>query len=220
MATPPRADELLPGAIRDALLAGARRRSFRAGEVVFHEGDPAREMHLVTSGHLAVHVTTPTGEEAMLRIVGEGELVGELAILETDGSRSATVRALDAATTATIDRPTLDRLRRTDPAVADLLTTMLVAMVRATNQRLLEALYVPAEVRILRRLCELADRYAVADLGAVSIPLRQEDLASLAGTTRPTVNRVLRAEEAHGSVRLGRGRIEVTDIARLRRISA
>ena len=92
-------------------------------------------------------------------------------------------------------------------------------MVRSANQRLLEALYVPAEVRIVRRLCELADRYAPPGGGPIAVPLRQEDLASLAGTSRPTVNRVLRAEEERGTVRLLRGRTEIVDLARLRGIA-
>ena len=63
----------------------------------------------------------------------------------------------------------------------------------------------PADTRILRRLDELAATY-----GAV-IPLTQEDLAGLAGTTRATVNRVLRREVESGTIALSRGRITVVD---------
>jgi CRP/FNR family cyclic AMP-dependent transcriptional regulator len=69
---------------------------------------------------------------------------------------------------------------------------------------------VPADKRVLRRLLELGDLYAEAD-GATVVPLTQEDLAGLAGTSRATVNRVLREEEARGSVKLGRGRTTVLD---------
>ncbi|MCY7374124.1 MAG: helix-turn-helix domain-containing protein [Spirochaetaceae bacterium] len=46
--------------------------------------------------------------------------------------------------------------------------------------------------------------------------MTQEDLATMAGTSRPTVNRVLRGMEDAGVLRLGRGRIEVLDVAALR----
>ena len=45
------------------------------------------------------------------------------------------------------------------------------------------------------------------------IPLGQEDIADLAGTTRVTVNRLLRQEQERGALRLARGRIEVIDAA-------
>jgi CRP-like cAMP-binding protein len=49
------------------------------------------------------------------------------------------------------------------------------------------------------------------------VPLTQEDLAGLAGTSRATVNRVLREEEERGTVKLGRGRTTVLDADALAR---
>ena len=67
---------------------------------------------------------------------------------------------------------------------------------------------------MLRRLCDLADLY---DQGPrpVVVPLRQDDLASMVGTTRPTANRVLQQLVDDGLVTLGRGRIEIEDPAAL-----
>jgi CRP-like cAMP-binding protein len=57
-----------------------------------------------------------------------------------------------------------------------------------------------------------------ADGGAEAhLTLRQDDLASIAGTTRPTANRVLKQLETAGIVRLARGQIVVTDVDLLRR---
>jgi CRP-like cAMP-binding protein len=47
------------------------------------------------------------------------------------------------------------------------------------------------------------------DSASVTIPLTQDELAQIVGTTRPTVNRVLRSADADGVVRLSRGRLEV-----------
>ena len=51
----------------------------------------------------------------------------------------------------------------------------------------------------------------------VTVPLTQEDIASLAGTSRATVNRVLREEQQRGTIALGRGRTVLLDIASLAR---
>jgi CRP-like cAMP-binding protein len=72
------------------------------------------------------------------------------------------------------------------------------------NERLLEALYVPVERRVLRRLAELTQESPAGD--PVEIPLTQEELAELAGTTRATVNRILRDEQRRGNLELQRGR--------------
>ena len=176
--------------------------------------DPAKELHLVVAGRFAILATLSTGEEAMLRIMGPGEIFGEMALLEVNGSRSATVRSIDPGATAAIDRKAFDDARRLHPGVSDILLSILAEKVRQSDGRLLEALFVPAEVRVLRRLVELVDLLGDAD-GPITIPLRQEDLASLAGTSRATVNRVLRAEEVRGAVELQRGRTIVLDRAGL-----
>ena len=51
----------------------------------------------------------------------------------------------------------------------------------------------------------------------ITVPLTQEDLAGLAGTSRATVNRVLRDEESRGTVTLGRGKTVVIDLETLTR---
>ena len=98
-----------------------------------------------------------------------------------------------------------------------MLTEALVTEVRRLSAALIEALYVPVERRVWLRLIDLVELYG-GDTPVV-IPLTQDDIAQLAGTTRPTANRVLRAGEDHGVVQLGRSRIEVHDRAALQRLA-
>jgi CRP-like cAMP-binding protein len=69
---------------------------------------------------------------------------------------------------------------------------------------------------VLRRVCELTELYRAGD-GEVVVPLTQEEIAELAGTSRATVNRVLREAERRGSVELRRGRTAVLDLDELLR---
>ncbi len=198
------------------LLSIARRRVFRRGEVVFHVDDPADTLHLIVSGRFAVRVQTSLGDVAILAVLGPGEMFGELALIGHEPRRTATVEALAAAETRSIHRPDFERLRAQHPPVTDVLVAILAGGMRRLSQHLLEALYVPADKRVLRRLIELAESYAPGAAEA-TIPLRQEDLAGIAGTSRATVNRVLREQEARGAVRLERGRTIVVDRAALTR---
>ena len=192
------------------LLSVARRRTFARNEIVFHQGDPAEAMHLIWSGRFAVRIRTPIGDATTLAILGPGESFGELALLGEDPERSATVVALERGETRSIVRGDLVRLLREHPEVNELLLRLFAARLRRTNDLLAEALYVPADKRVLRRLRELAELYGGDDEAHV-IPLTQEEIAELAGTSRATVNRVLRAEQRHGSLELKRGRTTVLD---------
>ncbi len=193
------------------VLSIARRRRFAKGEVVFHAHDPADTIHLVERGRFAVRVTTPLGDTAVLTILGSGDLFGELALLGPDQRRTATVESLEAGETRSILRDDFEALRRRHPGVNEVLIAILVGEVTRLSRHLLDALYVNVDSRVRRRLLELVAVYGDGADGEVTIPLRQEDLAGLAGTSRATVNRVLREDEERGSLRLARGRVVVCD---------
>ncbi len=203
----------VPDAEVRRVLSIARRRTFARGEVVFHEHDPADSLHLIARGRVAVRITTPLGDTALLALRGPGEAFGELALVSgPEALRSATVEALEPVETHAVYRREFDALRREHPQVGEVLVALLADAVRRTNGLLLDAYYAPAETRVLRRLAELA---AAAPAGDVR--LTQEDLASLAGTSRATVNRVLRDAQRRGTVELARSRVRVSDPAALLR---
>jgi CRP/FNR family transcriptional regulator, cyclic AMP receptor protein len=195
------------------VLSIARRRKFGRGEVVFHQEDPADTLHLIAKGRFVVRVTTALGDTAILSVLGPGEMFGELALLGgEDSRRSATVAALEAGETRSVHKIDFERLRSRNPRTANVLIAILAGQVERLSKHLVEALYVPADKRVLRRLVEIAE---IFDDGVV--PITQEDIAGLAGTSRATVNRVLREEEERGTVKLGRGRTTVLDSEALAR---
>jgi CRP-like cAMP-binding protein len=188
------------------VLAIARRRTFGRNEVVFHRGDPAETLHLVVSGRFASRVSTPTGDTVLIAVHGPGASFGELALVGRGAPRSATVGALEAAETLSILRADFDELLRRYPAVNSVLVALLADQVRRGSERLIEAYHVGADARVRRRLLELAALYPDG-----TVPLTQEDLAGMAGTSRATVNRVLREEERRGAVELRRGRTVIVE---------
>jgi CRP/FNR family transcriptional regulator, cyclic AMP receptor protein len=196
---------------RRRVLASTRRRRFARREVLFHEGDPGDTLHLIDKGRVAVRITTPLGEVATLGVLGRGEVVGEMAVLEEGGRRGATVAALEATETLSMDRARFLELRQAHPAVDRLLVEILAAHVRRIDSQLVESLFVPVERRVMRRLLALGELYDTAENGPVDVPFTQDELASLAGTSRATVNRVLRQVEEAGGVSLRRGHIRILD---------
>jgi len=192
------------------LLSVARRRTFGKGEVVFHRDDIAESLHFVVRGRFAVRVSTPLGDNVLLDVLRPGNSFGELALLIPGERRSATVSALEDGETRSVYRDDFARLQRSHPGVKDVLLRLLAEQLRRASDRIVEAHYVDAETRVRRRVCALAAAYAEGEDAPV-VPLTQEDLAAMAGTSRATVNRVLREDEKQGSVRLERGRVVVLD---------
>jgi CRP/FNR family cyclic AMP-dependent transcriptional regulator len=198
---------------RRRLLATTHRRKFAAGEVILHEGDRGDSVHLIERGHVAVRVGTALGDVATLTMLGPGSAFGELALIDGNERRSATVVAIDATDTRVVDHGEFERLRREHPQIERFLVELLAAQVRRVSGLAVEAMFVPADTRVLRRLLEVAQQFG--EHGGTVIALTQDDLASMAGTTRPTANRVLKRAETDGLLHLGRGRIEIIDADRL-----
>jgi CRP/FNR family transcriptional regulator, cyclic AMP receptor protein len=211
--------ELLADVPEDALrtfLSVARRRTFAKNEVVFHRGDPADSLQLISKGHFSVQIATPLGDVATLSVRGPGDAFGELALLGAEPSRSATVSAVEPGETYSVYRGDFERLRREYPAVNEVLIGVLAAHLRRLSEQLIEAHYIPATRRVLRRLREMAELYGGSS-DTVVVPLTQEDLAGLAGTSRATVNAVLREEERRGTLELGRAKTVVLKLDELSR---
>ena len=190
---------------RATVLSHAHRRRFSSGEVIVREGDPGDALHLIAKGRVGVSLTTPGGSVALINVHGRGGAFGEQALIDPTLRRSATITALEPSETLALHRAAFDELRREQPGVDRLLVEVLSLEVRRLSNRLAEALYDSAEKRVMRRLLDLDAIYEGV------VPLTQDNLASMAGTTRPTTNGVLQTLVRDGLVALGRGRLEVLD---------
>jgi CRP-like cAMP-binding protein len=192
------------------ILASCTPRRYKRREILCHEGDPGDCLHLIKSGRLIVRVATPLGDTATLTMLGPGHSFGELAVFDSRSRRTATVEAVENVETLTFGRAQLTALRQRYPEIDRVMIDTLAAQVRRLSAQVLEALYLPVETRVVRRLIDLAAIYGGSSSTA-EIRLNQEDLASMAGTTRATTNKVLRDLQQRNILALTRGRITVVD---------
>ena len=198
-------------------MQAAVRRRYRKGDSVFHAGDQGDSLHLIVKGRVAIQVVTTNGDTATLNLLGPGETFGELALV-SGGIRSATVMAIEPLETLTLSRTDVNVLRDANPAVQRFLIEVLASQVARLSGRVMEAHFVSAEQRVVRRLADATRLFADdPDETTPTVPLTQEQLAGMAGTTRPTANRVLQELAGLGIITVGRGRIDVVDQALLDR---
>ena len=202
---------------RRAVLSRARRRTFARGEVLFHEADPADTIHFIAEGRVMARRATAAGDSVAFRVIGRGRVLGDVAVSSSDARRTSTIVALEPTVTLSLSFAEFRALCLDHPEVEHELAVLLAARVKRLSDRLVDALFVPSDRRVVSRLGDLCDEYADGRSGLVVIRLTQTDLAELAGATRPTANRVLRSLANDGIVQLSRGRIRVIDPMALRR---
>ena len=181
-------------------------RPFAKGEVVFHEDDPGDTIHLIKKGLFAVRTST-SGRNLIINVLAPGDIFGEFALFSPGGRRTSDVTALIEGETVAVERDALRAALIARPELVEGLMSSVVVKAESTRRRLVELLSISADLRVLRALL-FVDTLSHDD---APVPLTQQDLSSLAATTRPTANRVLREEAARGTLVLSRGRVTVVD---------
>jgi len=212
---------LLANLPEDALArlgAAARRRSYRRGEVIFHQGDPGDSLHFLIEGRVKVVLDAESGEEAVIAILGPGDCFGELSLIDGE-PRSATVETLEAVQTLSLSRADFMTFVRANPQTAERMMIALAGMVRRADESMADLVFLDLEGRLVKKLLELAEAHGRDIDGAIEIelPITQEDLAAMIGATRASVNKLLGYYEDRGAVQRRGRRIAIMDAERLRR---
>jgi CRP/FNR family transcriptional regulator/CRP/FNR family cyclic AMP-dependent transcriptional regulator len=191
----------MPSTELERLAPALKRRAYRRGETLYHQGDPGHVLHIVLEGRVKVVLPSEAGEEAVLTVLGPGDLHGEMSLLDGE-PRSATVVALEPVVSATLSREDfLDLLKRSPGAVEGVLAG-LAGMIRRLSSEVGDLMFLDLQGRLAKKLLELADTHGKDDGAGVEIQatLTQEDLAGMIGATRPRVNQLLGSFEDRGAI--------------------
>lgn len=190
-------------------------RGFKRGDTVLFQGEPSANVYVIDSGHVAVKVSTRHGESVTVTVLGPGAGFGEIAGFTDQETRSASVVALDAVSVRLLPHRVFDEVRRRNPDVDSAIAKALAGRLQSLSERIAESTFETVQRRCGLRLLELADLFAPSAPSA-SLPLTQDDLAGIVGATRPTVNQAIGTLVTAHLVEVGRGRIDIPDVAALR----
>ena len=201
----------------------ARVRALAAREVVVNQGEPARALFAILRGRLKVASSGPDGRDTVLGIMAEGEVFGEVALLD-GGVRSATCTAIEPCELLVIDREQFLQLLESSPGIAVKLLDVLAQRLRRLSQRSEDAAFLDVPSRLARSLLDLATRFgergrAPSQDIRITLKLSQQELGDLVGATRESVNKHLSEWTRQGIVKLQGGRMIITDIESVRRLA-
>ncbi|TSA00194.1 MAG: Crp/Fnr family transcriptional regulator [Deltaproteobacteria bacterium] len=192
------------------------RRRYPGGQTLFLMGDEGGSLHVIERGRVKVSIPSASGEELILAILGEGDLLGELSLF--DGKpRSATVQALEDTETLCLHREDLLALMRDRFDVVEKILEVLARRIRDTDMLLAESHFLDITARLAKKILDLGDAFGVREGGKIRIGVKttQKDLASMIGATRESINKQLKALRDLGLVRITGGTIEILNRDRL-----
>ena len=199
------------------LLMGAKRRSLRRGEALFHKGDPGDGCYMVRKGIIKLSVSSPIGEQRVYALRGPNALVGELSLL--DGlPRSTTAEAMTDAEVVQIMRTSFLAELEAHPEISTDFMAMLARRLRGLAEEMTAAAFLPMKARVagaLLRVAELLGRPTTEGLLGVEDNVSQADIALMAGVTRESVSRTFAEWKTEGIVDMN-GRFKLLlDVRRL-----
>ncbi len=194
----------------DALLARASTREVARGEMVLRRGDPSTGLIVILVGRLRIGVVSAEGGEVSLGVLGPGEVLGEISLL--DGQpRSADAQAMEAGRLLVIQRAHILDMLRADAELCLRMMAVLCRRLRAANETAEDIALLDLPARIGRVLARLGREFGKPGrLGLViELKLSQRDIALLVGASREKVNRELRVLEESGAIAKQDGRIVI-----------
>ena len=161
-------------------------RTYERSTVIFAQGDAATDVFYIQHGSVKLSVLSPTGKEAVVAVLGQGDFFGE-GCLAGQPRRIATASAMSASTVLVVEKPQMLDMLHTQTALAERFLAHMLARNIRVEEDLVDQLFNSSEKRLARVLLLLA-RYGKADQPLRIPKMSQETLAEIVGTTRSRVN--------------------------------
>src|SRR5262249_43731925 len=163
---------VLPSALSASLFSEARVVRLAPQQMLFIAGDPGDGCYQVEEGLLKVVAPSPSGGDRILAILGPGELVGELSMI--DGlPRSASVAALRESKLSFVSRSVFNAVAHKQPETYRHIAALLARRLRYVDDALTATSFLPLKARTARALLGLSDAFG-KDVGSGRILIRQK----------------------------------------------
>ena len=166
------------------------KKRFMAGASIMTAQTPGEAIYVLLEGTVKIYVDKPDGTEVILALLGPGDTVGEMSLVDSAG-HSASVITMEKSTFLWLDRSSFHDCLETMPGLTNNMLLLLSGRLRLANEQVLALSTLDVTGRVARQILAFAERYGSSDGdGNLRVPLRltQTDLAGLVGASRERVN--------------------------------
>ncbi|ACL70565.1 Crp/Fnr family transcriptional regulator [Halothermothrix orenii] len=196
----------------DLLKSITNKRRYKAGEILFFEGDKPDAFYIVVEGEIQIIKVSYDGKEKILEVMGPGDFFGEMAIIDSKG-RSATARVIRDSSLLVVGNQEFLNLVREYPFIALKIIGELSRRLRQANQDIESLAFLDVETRLkkfFRRMTgEIRDN---GEAVVIDRNITHQDIARFIGTSRETVTRIINKLKDKGLLEIKREKIILKDI--------
>ena len=179
---------------------------YRAGELIFLEGDPVAGLHLVVEGLGKVYRLSEGGREHIMVTLGPGDSCNEVPVID-GGPNPANFGAIQDSRVWVISEEAMTRLRHQFPPLNEMIIKNLAMRCRQLVQRIYNLSFLPVTGRLAAFLLQQGDEKTALNRQQWT----QDEIAAHLGTVREMVGRAFKELQEAGLIRLDRHRIEIVD---------
>lgn len=180
-----------------------RQRVYSKNEIIFMEGEPAQNIHIINKGRVKVFNTSADGKEYIIRLLKEGDFFGEL-ILFKEEPISYSARALTEVSVCLINKNDLETLINDNPKISNELLTALSSRLKQVEEKAHSLALDDARIKTIKLLNNLSEENGqnTKKWTMIELPLTRDGLASLMGMTQETLSRKLSELEDEKKIEL------------------
>ncbi len=193
------------------------KRSYKKSSMIFFEGDPGHDLYIVKSGSVKIYRNSDN-REIILKVFREGDMLGEMAMLEEDSLRSASAEAMEASELLIMRKRDFIELLTSHSQLMLRLLSMFMDRLRKADDLIENLTFLDVRSRVIKLLLELSEQYGrPSDTGTViDVKMTHQHLASMAGTGREAVTKVFSELQNKQLLQMDRRSITLTSPERLR----
>jgi CRP/FNR family transcriptional regulator, cyclic AMP receptor protein len=191
----------------DQLCRYAKHATLKRGATIFSKGDPGNSLFAVISGTVKISISSADGRNAILNLIGAGEIFGEVAVLDGQ-ARTADAIANTNCEIFVIDRREFLPFVRSQPVLAMKFIELLCTRLRWTSDQVEQVILQNLPGRLASALIRLTEKHKLAPGGRI-IAVTQQEISEMVGMTRESINKQLRVWATRNWVRLEHGAIVV-----------
>jgi CRP/FNR family transcriptional regulator, cyclic AMP receptor protein len=208
----------LPPAVLERLGSYMKRRSLLRGATIFAKGDPGLGLMGVLKGAVKISVPSADGRDIVLNIIHEGDIFGEIALL--DGHpRTADATAMTDCELMVIERREFLPFLRSEPDLTTQIIEILCARLRRTTEQVQDVTFLNLPARLAKAVLRLAAE-AERATPPRKVTITQLEISQIIGRSRESTNKQLRVWAKTGWIRLERGAITVVQPNKLAEVAA
>lgn len=159
-------------------------RQFKPRQVLFQAGDPPERVYLLLKGRVKIYQVAENGKEIILDVVGKGDVVGDMAIVE-GGERTACAQAIDETVAVSISWEDFSHVVQRSPKLGFVMMELMARRLAGMQRTFMNIVSKPVSARLADVLLNRQED------GVVHLGLTHQELAQTIGTSQETVTALL-----------------------------